>query len=212
MGVKLARIERSGLCDALLETGPDAPTLCEGWTTHDLALHLWQREADPISAAGMFVAPLRPVAARRTAELRARWSFAELVYRLRSGPVWWSPFSLPGVDELANSVEFFVHHEDIRRAQGDPTPRQLPAGTQDLLWKRLTGMSKMLLRPATVGIVLERENGESIHARAGNPIVTIVGEPAELLLYASGRTSVAQVRLVGDDEGLAALKATRFGF
>lgn len=210
--MKLARIERSGVCDALLEAGPDAPTLCEGWTTHDLAIHLWQREADPVSAAGMFVAPLRSVAAKRAADLRARWSFQELVYRLRSGPVWWSAFALPGVDELANGVEYFVHHEDVRRAQGDATPRQMPVEAQDLLWKRLTGMSRMLLRPATVGIVLERETGESIHATAGNPIVTIIGEPAELLLYAFGRTSVAQVRIVGDDEGVAALKATRFGF
>jgi uncharacterized protein (TIGR03083 family) len=36
----LAQEERNELCDLMLETGPDAPTLCEGWTTRDLAAHL----------------------------------------------------------------------------------------------------------------------------------------------------------------------------
>jgi len=36
--------ERLELCDLLLELGPDAPTLCEGWTTADLAAHLVLRE------------------------------------------------------------------------------------------------------------------------------------------------------------------------
>ena len=32
-----ARTERLALCETFLQTGPDAPTLCEGWTTSDLA-------------------------------------------------------------------------------------------------------------------------------------------------------------------------------
>ena len=36
--------ERMGLCDLFVELGPDAPTLCEGWTTADLAAHLVLRE------------------------------------------------------------------------------------------------------------------------------------------------------------------------
>ncbi len=31
--------ERQVLADALLEAGPEASTLCEGWTAHDLAAH-----------------------------------------------------------------------------------------------------------------------------------------------------------------------------
>lgn len=31
----------SRCCDALAAVERDAPTLCEGWSAHDLALHLW---------------------------------------------------------------------------------------------------------------------------------------------------------------------------
>ncbi|MGD0448569.1 MAG: maleylpyruvate isomerase family mycothiol-dependent enzyme [Candidatus Dormibacteria bacterium] len=43
--------ERRELCDLLIQVGPDAPTLCEGWTTSDLAAHLVLRERFP-SLAG----------------------------------------------------------------------------------------------------------------------------------------------------------------
>src|SRR5262245_9679824 len=42
------RRERAALCDLLDRVGPDRPTLCEGWTTNDLAAHLWVRESDPL--------------------------------------------------------------------------------------------------------------------------------------------------------------------
>ena len=35
-----ARDERSALVASLRDAGPDAPTLCAGWTTRDLAAHL----------------------------------------------------------------------------------------------------------------------------------------------------------------------------
>ena len=41
--------ERSELCDLFLAVGPEAPTLCDGWTTLDLAAHLVVREHDPRS-------------------------------------------------------------------------------------------------------------------------------------------------------------------
>ena len=47
-----SREERRALCELLDETGPDAPTLCEGWTTGDLAAHLVLRERRPDAAAG----------------------------------------------------------------------------------------------------------------------------------------------------------------
>ena len=39
-GVSYASDERAALCILLDKTGPDAPTLCEGWRTSDLAAHL----------------------------------------------------------------------------------------------------------------------------------------------------------------------------
>ena len=47
--------ERAALCDTLEKFGADAPTLCEGWTTLDLAAHLVAREARSDAAAGLVV-------------------------------------------------------------------------------------------------------------------------------------------------------------
>ena len=53
-----AKSERAALCDLFDVRGPGAPTLCEGWLTHDLAAHLWIRETDPIGVSGMVAKPL----------------------------------------------------------------------------------------------------------------------------------------------------------
>ena len=47
--------ERGALCDTIAETGPDAPTLCVGWLTADLAAHLMARENRPDAAAGIIL-------------------------------------------------------------------------------------------------------------------------------------------------------------
>src|SRR5258708_22606003 len=57
-GVSYASDERAALCALLKETGPDAPTLCEGWRTNDLAAHLVLRERRPDAAAGLMGGPL----------------------------------------------------------------------------------------------------------------------------------------------------------
>ena len=57
-GMTLARDERLALCALLDQTGPQAPTLCEGWTTGDLAAHLVLREHRPDAGAGVMGGPL----------------------------------------------------------------------------------------------------------------------------------------------------------
>ena len=115
--MSFARRERAALCDLLLELGPDAPTLCEGWTAADLAAHLWLRESDPVAAPGIVVKQFAHVTARRMDAAKRKLPYAELVDRVRRGPGHFSLFALPGLDESANAIEFFVHHEDLRRAQ-----------------------------------------------------------------------------------------------
>ena len=44
---RYAFAERLALADLMAEVGPDAPTLCGGWTTRDLAAHLLLRERRP---------------------------------------------------------------------------------------------------------------------------------------------------------------------
>lgn len=212
--MNFAKSERSALCDALDEAGPDAPTLCGGWTAHDLAAHLWIRETDPLGAPGIVAKPLAGLTERRMNEVKARWSFAELVNRIRQGPARLSVFAIPGVDEEANTVEFFVHHEDVRRAGPTPAgPRELPEEVEDWMWRRLKLMGRAMFRRAEVGVVLERERPEgavgepsTVRVMAGGEIVTIVGVPSELTLYAYGRRAHSHVRLVGDDAALARLE------
>ena len=64
----LAQRERSALVETMRAVGPDAPTLCEGWTTRDLAAHLVVREGRPDAAAGVVV----PAFADRLEQIRLR--------------------------------------------------------------------------------------------------------------------------------------------
>jgi uncharacterized protein (TIGR03085 family) len=205
--VSYSRDERLALCALLDETGPDAPTLCEGWTTGDLAAHLVLRERRPDAAAGVAGGPLAGYTARVQQRLRQRIPFAELVRIIRSGPPHLSVMALPGMDERINAVEFFVHHEDVRRAADGWEPRALGSGESDMLWGRLR-MARFMLRKAPVGVELARDDVDPaagntdgvpfrITARNATPAVTVVGSPAELTLWVMGRRAAARVRMDG---------------
>jgi uncharacterized protein (TIGR03085 family) len=205
--VSYSREERLALCALFDETGPDAPTLCEGWTTGDLAAHLVLRERRPDAAAGVAGGPLAGYTARVQQRLRQRIPFPELVRMIRSGPPHLSVMALPGMDERVNAVEFFVHHEDVRRAADGWEPRALGSGESDLLWGRLR-MARFMLRKAPVGVELARDDvGPAtdnpdgipyrITARNATPAVTVVGNPAELTLWVMGRRAAARVRMDG---------------
>jgi uncharacterized protein (TIGR03085 family) len=216
--VTFAKSERAELCDLLDQVGPAAPTLCEGWQTHDLAAHLWIRETDPIGATGLVAKPLAGLSERRMAEVKQRWDYPELVDKVRNGPARFSVFSLPGVDEPANTTEYFVHHEDVRRAGDHPhTARDLGTDIEDWMWRRLKLLARAFFRRSQVGVVLERigtadhYEPETIRAASGSSIVTIIGQPSELLLYAHGRTSVAEVKLVGEPDAIELLHAADLG-
>jgi len=198
--VSYSREERLALCALLDETGPDAPTLCEGWTTGDLAAHLVLRERRPDAAAGVAGGPLAGYTARVQQRLKERIPFPDLVRMIRSGPPVLSVMALPGVDERANAVEFFVHHEDVRRAAPGWKPRELSSGESDMLWHRLR-MARFMLRKAPVGVELARDDADGpayrITAKNATPAVTVVGRPAELTMWVMGRRGQARVRMDG---------------
>jgi uncharacterized protein (TIGR03085 family) len=208
-----ARDERTALCDLLTELGPDQPTLCAGWRTADLAAHLVLREHRPDAGAGVMGGPLAGYTRRVQDRLRAKTPFPRLIELIRTGPPRLSMFALPGMDERANLVEYFVHHEDVRRAQPDWEPREIGSGLADELWRRLR-LARILLRRAPVGIELVRADSRGgdgggrvrITARARTPVVTVAGTPAELTLWTMGRSSAAQVRMDGSDASIAALR------
>jgi uncharacterized protein (TIGR03085 family) len=208
-----SRDERLALADLLAEKGPDAPTLCEGWTTGDLAAHLVLREARPDAAAGVMGGPLAPYTARAQARLKAARGYAELIAAFRAGPPRLSLFAIPGADEAANTVEYFVHHEDVRRCGESWEPRELDAGLTEALWKRLKG-ARLLLRKLPVGVELKRddkpaEGGYRVLAKGSPDVVTVTGPPAELTMWAMGRVTASRVRLDGPKGAINQLQAWR---
>ena len=206
-----AQDERAALAALLTETGPDAPTLCEGWQTRDLAAHVVIRERRPDAAAGVMGGPLAGHTARVQRSYLSRYSFEELIGMFKAGPPRLSAFGVPGADEAVNTVEYFVHHEDVRRAAGGWTERELPAGLSDALWKRLKG-ARMFLRSAPTGIVLVREGASGVPpiiAKNATPSVTVTGSPAELTMWSLGRVRAAHVTFDGPEDAVAKLTAWR---
>jgi uncharacterized protein (TIGR03085 family) len=211
-----SRDERRALCALLDDKGPEAPTLCEGWTSRDLAAHLVLREHRPDAGMGILGGPLAGYTEHVQQRLAQRVPYSRLVDTVRTGPPRLSLFGIPGMDERANLVEYFTHHEDVRRGADGWQPREIAPGLAEQLWERL-GMARFILRKAPVGIELARSDVDGaegadrrhrITVKNGTPVVTVIGHPAELVLWALGRTSAAQVRLDGTESAIHALTST----
>lgn len=206
----LSRTERSELCDLALRLGEDEPTLCGGWDVKDLVVHLLVREGSP-AAIGITVPALAKVTDLASQRLSDR-DFEELVERLRKGPPFYSPFGWSKVDRMFNTLEFFVHHEDIRRAQPTWEPRALSRRAESLLWAQVRVAGKGLVRGAPVGVVLERsDNGKRAVLRNATRSVVVRGLPSELTLFVYGRKDQAKVELAGSDDDVAALRGSEMG-
>ncbi|MEU8518526.1 TIGR03085 family metal-binding protein [Streptomyces sp. NBC_01216] len=199
-----AKRERLLLADLLEAAGPDAPTLCDGWLTRDLAAHVVVRERRPDAAAGTVVPALKARLDRVQAEFADK-PYEELIQLIRTGPPRMSPFTIKQVDEGANTVEFYVHAEDVRRAQPDWSPRELDPVFSDALWSRLEKSARLLGRKAPVGLVLRRPNGQTAVAHRGTPVVTVSGEPGELTMFVFGRQDTAKVELDGEPDAIERL-------
>ena len=207
---RFARTERAALCDLALELGPDAPTLSGDWTVKDLVVHLLLREGSP-AALGIVLPPLAPVSDAASRRL-ARRDLSVLVERLRQGPPFYSPFGYGQLDTMLNTIEFFVHHEDIRRAQDGWEPRVLSQGAQDLLWKLVRVLGKGLVRSAKVGVTLERtDTAERAVLKNAATTVAVRGLPSELVMFVYGRQEQARIELKGSDADVAALTGADLG-
>lgn len=207
MAPSFAQAERTALCDLLLEVGPDAPTLCQGWTAADLAAHLVLRERRPDAAAGILGGPLRAYTERTQRSIRDAHPWAELVGLVRSGP----PALLRAIDEPVNTVEYFVHHEDVRRARPDAGPRTVDPELEAVLWRRLRGLALLARRRVPGGLTLVAPGRGTITVRAGTPMVTLRGEPGELLLFMTGRQQAAVVQPDGPADAVRRLQEARLG-
>lgn len=208
--MSLATDERAAICDEFSAVGPDRPTLCAGWDSRDLLIHLLIRERQPWMAPGLLIPALSPIVDRAAAGY-ADTPWPEMISQLRTGPPPWSPFRVGKVDEFGNGAEFFVHHEDMRRGAPGWEPRPADPTRDAQLWAVLTRMGGMLHRGSPVGVVLRRPSGEQHVIRTGPGLVTVVGEPGELLLQAFGRDA-ARVQIEGSDVDVAAFTAAHRGF
>lgn len=220
----LARTERAALADLLAELGPDQPTLCEGWTTADLLVHLQLRERRPDAVLGMVLPPLAGWTAKVTNEYRQRpWD--QQIQALRSGPPAYSPLGWGPIDDKANSMEMFIHHEDARRGQPDWQPRQLDEDTREQLialstsFLALRGLRKVGV-PTTARltdepgstprpiVLVPAKTREAVGEPAGG--VVLSGGIADILLWLSGRSAV-DIEFDGDAASVAAVQAAERG-
>ena len=203
--VPLDTQERLELCDLLDELGPSVPTLLEGWTAHDLAAHIVLRERDLVAG------PFQRFAERRRARLAQSKDFTWLVARIRSGP----PigfFRIGWVRAFANLNEFFVHNEDVRRANRQE-PRSLVPAMDAALWRNVRRGSHYLSRRLDAsGLEIEwAGTNHRVTVQPGELTARLSGPPGELLLYVFGRQAAARVEASGPPEAVAAVHRTHFG-
>lgn len=208
--------ERHELAATLRSAGPAAPTLCEGWTTSELAAHLLLRERSLTEMAGRLpVQSFRDRAEKGMADLIARTPYPQIVDEFDRGPAWPSPavvWSLPPIREAINLLEYLIHHEDVRRAASSWQPRRLPIDRQVAVWSRLRFLAAMTLRTVPVGVELVwPAHGKIVTRRAkhGYPVVTVTGEPAEHAMLAFGRQRAARVDYDGTPAAVEQLRDAR---
>jgi uncharacterized protein (TIGR03085 family) len=206
----IAAHERMLLCALAQQLGPDEPTLCGDWTVRDLVAHLIVREGSP-AAVGITVSPLAGVTEAAMRREAAK-DFPSMVTKLRHGPPLWSPMRLPKIGPMLNTMEFFVHHEDIRRAQPAWEPRLLPPHVEEVVWRGATLAGKGFTRAAPVAVALQRsDTGEQARLSGGEGEVVVRGLPAELAMFVYGRQDHARVDLAGEADAVAALRGTDLG-
>jgi uncharacterized protein (TIGR03085 family) len=208
-----AQRERHALCDLFLEVGPDAPTLSGEWTTRDLAAHLVIRERRPDAAAGIVFSKLAGYT-DKVQTATAATDYTELVAKVRSGPPMFSPMKITAVDRATNTIEYFVHYEDVRRAQPDWDVRAIDADLRNDLRGAISRMGKMLTRSLKVGLTLEptdTTDAAPIVTKAGSPMVTARGPIGEIVLFLYGRKDHATVELLGDDDAVQIVRDAAFG-
>lgn len=207
--MSVAADERAAMIELMDELGPEAPTLCDGWLTRDLAAHVVVRERRPDAMPGIMIKPLAGLTDRAMREYLGR-PWPELLNLLREGPPKWSPLGIDAVSDRVNLIEFFVHHEDVRRGSPGWEPRPADARRDGALWKLLGMMGRVLYRRSSVGVVLRRPDGAEHAVRTGPRPVVVVGEPGEIVLHAYGR-GAARVEVQGEPSAVQAFQRSPRG-
>lgn len=186
--------ERRRLADLFLEVGPDAPTLCDGWTTKDLAVHLLLRETNPLAAAGILVPAAEGLLDKATAREGER-DYRDIVRDWAEGP---GRFNIVRyLDPVMNTAEHFIHHEDVRRGGGAVERREFSAAVNEQLHKTLKTIAPRMLSKSSVPVILQPTDQPRIVTADkrgvspdGDAVVRVSGDVGELLLWVYGRDAV----------------------
>ncbi len=183
------------LCDALAEVAPTAPTLCEGWDAHDLAVHIWVIKHDPLSWPGIVVPVLEGTTRRRAERLSQRWSYEGLITTLRqeSGSIASMPFDrFEG--HRHGLGEYYIHTEDVVRVNDLPRRTQT-AETEDALWLRARTAGRQLWGRGGEAVRFEAPDREPFTIGRGDPLTRVSGLPSEAILWIYGRQDAADVEV-----------------
>jgi uncharacterized protein (TIGR03085 family) len=202
-----AQRERAALVDTMRTVGPDAPTLCAGWTTRDLAAHLVVRERRLDATPGIAIPFLAGYTEKVQRQVAASADWDDLLDKIASGPPLFSPFRL--LDPVANMDEMFIHHEDVRRAQTDWEPRSLDDGTVTALRRPLALMARLTMGKVPAHVTLETPEGETVAVVGHGPELIVTGEVSELTLFVAGRDEADLA--FSDAQAIAAVRTARRG-
>ena len=202
-----AEQERAALADALEQLGPDAPTLCDGWTTKEMAAHVYVREHRPDASLG--VLPLGPLSSYTERVMRSvlrTLGYDELVRRLRTPSPW---VRLGNIDALINTTEFFIHTEDVRRPNGLAL-RDHPEEFERAIWRRASKQARLSFRRVDARVRLIPTVGDPVESGSGE-VVEVRGLPSELLLLEFNRKDAARVDMTGATTAVDKLRSARLG-
>lgn len=196
--MNVAEVERRSLAADFRRFGPQADTLCEGWQAKDLLIHLIIRESAP-----WLMAPGLQFKLEQRIELLSNQDFESLVSQWES-KCYPKYQPLQFADRWINRVEHWVHHEDLRRAQGLKA-RELDETTKAALYQGLKIMRFMIHNPHPV--VVEPVGFTRIVAAdrkgvvdRGDQVIHVRGEVGEIILWIFGRPS--DVIVEGDQSNL----------
>ena len=197
-----------------------AASLCDGWQVIDVAAHLVIREQKPLRfiVAEASSGKLGWSAPQMMEQVKAKGRDF-LLQTLRAGPP--LAYRLPGPSALANFVENWVHHEDLRRGELGLMRSSTPEA-QAKLWSVFPLLGRVMLRSLrTSGIVaLQQHDGQAYAFQVGDGFpraaeprqatARIIGMPGEITLFLMGRKQAAQVEFAGDAALVHALQTTAF--
>jgi len=185
--------QQATACEVFRLVTPDSPTLCEGWSAFDLAAHLWTLNHDLLAWPAVGISALDGWGRRRLDRVKERYPYPQLVTQLESGSGAFACMPGDRLEGHRHSLgEWFVHTEDVRRANGLDVPTYAD-DLQEALWRRLRVAARAL--SPWRGLRFVTPSGASARTGLGTIRATVHGEPAELLLWLYGRRDAADVEM-----------------